>query len=219
MKMNLHCQQRQDQHGQWKALPYEAAGALVRTLMRHCHAVMQLRIAKEKALSDDPNATKAATKKLVDKYTSYQSVEKYMVFNGRTGQMASEMWLSKHIHVVDGKPAFKKATGKVPKILTLGVKIINGSLDLTLDFGNEVSCAQPVRCMDLRTSQPQGELEALAAGFGHLGDENIDSDGERDEPDFDEVDFQDENEYEDDIVDDSAGIEGQHTQIFTLWFW
>ena len=183
--------------------------------MRHCHVLGQLKLSRDKALVDDPNATKAVTRKLIEKVSQYHSVEKYMVFNPRTGQMASEAWLQQHIQVVNGKPEFKKAKSKSPKILTLGIKITNSSLDLTLDFGNAEPFAQPVRCMDLRSSQPSGDLESLTSGFGHMGQNELDSDCEGDEqPDFDEVDFQDdvedENDYaeEDEIMDDVLGIQG-----------
>ena len=118
------------------------------------------------------------------------------------------MWLSAHIQVVNGKPQFKHPSKqyKDPKILTLTTKIDNGSLDCLLDLGNGDS--KPVRCYDLRSSATPTDMDILLGGFGHMADKWQDDDDEGDRwEDFDEVDF-DENEFEDQIVDDSNGLEG-----------
>ena len=54
----------QDQNDEWKALPYEAAGAVARSLMRHCHTLSELRKSKTLLLEKDPQKKKAATQKV-----------------------------------------------------------------------------------------------------------------------------------------------------------
>lgn len=200
---------RQDTDNAWKALPYEATGAMVRSLMLHCHRFSEAKVARDKALEEDPEAKKSVTHKLVEKVAGLSHVDKYLVFNPRTGQLATEMWLSAHIQVVNGKPQFKHPSkqNKDPKILTLTIKIDNGSLDCLLDLGNGDS--KPVRCYDLRSSAIPTDMDILLGGFGHMADkwqDDDDDEGDRGE-DFEEVDF-DENEFEDQIVDDSNGLEG-----------
>ena len=148
----------QDETDQWKALPYEAAGALVRSLMLHCHKLANFQEAKAKALQDDPECKKASTQKCVERVEQNLHVEKYLVFNPRTGQMATEAWLGKHILVVAGKPKFKHPSKehKNPKILTLKIKVLDDNVELTLDISDSTIGQRPVRCFDLRSSQPQG---------------------------------------------------------------
>eukprot|EP00438_Fugacium_kawagutii_P007704 Skav222593 [mRNA] locus=scaffold1852:30316:32970:+ [translate_table: standard] len=194
--------------GSWKALPYEAAGAAVRSLMIHCRKLGEAQAAMEKALLDDPSQVKAVTKKLVERATGLLHVDRYLVFNPRTGQLATEMWLAKHIQVVDGKPQFKNANKKhkTPKILTLTVKIENGKLQLFLDL----QCGggpQPLRCYDLRSSEPQGDLQFLQVGFGHMADPWVDDALEGDDADFDDVRSEpDENDFEDEMMADEQGL-------------
>lgn len=200
----------QEEDGSWKALPYEAAGAAVRSLMIHCHKLAEAQTAADKALLDDPSQIKATTKKLVERVTSMQHVDRYIVFNPKTGQLATEMWLSKHIQVVNGKPEFKNASKKhkSPKILTLTLKIENGKLQLFLDL----QCSggsRPLRCYDLRSSESQGDLQFLQAGFGHMADPWVDDDLQGDDVDFDEVRSEpDENDSDDELMGDEQGLEG-----------
>eukprot|EP00438_Fugacium_kawagutii_P029588 Skav213420 [mRNA] locus=scaffold38:167382:172740:- [translate_table: standard] len=205
-----------DDENEWKALPYEACGAVVRSLMLHLHKVNEARAAKDKLLAEDPQSKKAATVKAVAKAMSMQHVERYLVYNPRTGQLATEAWLSHHIQVVDGKPQWKNPTKKhhPPKVLTLEVKILDDAqVDLKLDLGDSVP--RPVRCFDLRTTASNGDLEFLTQGFGHMGHQNLDDeDGNQEEVDFDEIDFPDENEFDgaDELLDDSAGLAGQREE-------
>lgn len=181
--------------------------------MLHCHKLAEAKMAKLKAVEQDPNMEKANTNKCIEKFNSMLSAERYLVFNPRTGQVATEAWLSKHIQQVGGKPSFKKPSKqhKDPKILTLGIRVLEETtLQLTLDLGDNVMGPRPLRCFDLRGATVQEDLQALSSGFGHLGEDSIEDD-EEDEVDFDEVDYQDsdqENEYDEELVDDTKGIEG-----------
>lgn len=197
----------QDVDQQWKALPYEATGALVRSLMLHCHRIGEANASRDQALAEDPQQKKAVTKRLVDKAAELLHVKKYLVFNPRTGQLATEQWLSKNIQVQDGKPKFKHPSKqhKSPKILTLTICVADNDLDLKVDLGNGND--MPLRCYDLRQSEPLGDMELLQAGFGHMADDWAEEDG--DEIDFDEVDSAgDDNDYEDEIMGDEHGLEG-----------
>jgi len=206
----------QDQNDEWKALPYEAAGAVARSLMRHCHTLSELRKSKALLLEKDPQKKKAATQKVCVKVDSMLHVDKYMVFNPRTGQMATEAWLSDHIQVVEGKPEFKRKRKNDigPKIVTLGIKVLENTVDLTLDLSHGDMGARPIRCFDLRDSKPQGDLQYLSTGFGHLGEDSLEDESDVENwVDFDEVDFEhgsqkDENDFDDEIPQDDLGIEG-----------
>ena len=175
--------------------------------MLHCHRLVNFQEAKAKALQDDPECKKVFTQKCMERVEQNLHVEKYLVFNPRTGQMATEAWLGKHIHVVAGKPKFKHPSKehKDPKILTLEIKFLDDNVELTLDISDSTIGPRPVRCFDLSSSQPQGDLTVLTMGFSHMGgssieeheDGAVESDGEIDP-----------NEFEDEIPDDAQGLEG-----------
>ena len=185
--------------------------------------------AKEKALENDPEMKKVTTQKLSQKHAELLKVERYLIYNPRTGQLATEQWLSKHIRVTDeGLPEFKNPSKKMmkPKIVTLAINIAGNVIGLKLDLGlGSGQC--PVRCYDLRKSETQGDLQVLVAGYEHLGaDWSEEEGGDAAQFDFDEVDFSDggdgepnedfnkkatdENDFdaEDEIFGDEKGIQG-----------
>ena len=138
--------------------------------MLHCHRVDEANVSRDQPLADDPQQKKAVTKRLVEKAEQLVHVKKYLVFNPRTGQLATEQWLSKNIQVQDGKPKFKNPSKqKSPKILTLTIRVVHKDLDLKVDLGNVTD--MPLRCYDLRQSQPLGDLDLLQGGFGHMADD------------------------------------------------
>ena len=219
----------QDSKGDWKALPYEAAGAIARSLMQHCHRVGLAKDALEKALEKDPDMKKVTTQKLSQKHAELLKVERYLIYNPRTGQLATEDWLSKHIRVTDeGLPEYKNPSKKMmkPKIVTLAVCIEENTISLKVDLGlGSGQC--PVRCYDLRKSETQGDLQVLLLGYEHMGaDWSEEEGGDAVQIDFDEVDFSDggdgepneavnkkatdENDFdfEDEIFGDEKGIQG-----------
>ena len=75
----------QDENNEFKALPYEAAGAMVRSLMLHCHKLQLWIQALEDLLIEDPEMKKAATKKMAERVGSNKHVKRFLVFNRRTG--------------------------------------------------------------------------------------------------------------------------------------
>ena len=195
---------------------------MVRSLMLHCWRVFQAHVAKETALSEDPGKVKATTKKNIEKYNSLLKVERFIVFNNRTGQMATEAWLQKHITVVNGHPKFKHPCkqGKDPKILTLSVEITEQSqVNLKLDLGNNSGGPRKIRCFDLRTAETPGDLKFLSSGFAHMATDFLEGDDEGDY-DFDEVDFDKEDDddddheaHEDGLFDDAMGLEGSSSLV------
>ena len=206
----------QDSNGEWKSLPYEAAGAMVRSLMVHLHKYSEAHVAMNQAVGDDPEKKKTVTKKLVEKVDQLSSIKKFMVFNPRTGQMATESWLVKHIQVVEGVPKFKHPNKQNanPKILTLGIQIADETLDLTLDLGDNNMGPRPVRCYDLRKASPLGGVQILTEGFGHMGEQHLEGEEDENDIDLDEVEFsdsdkeRDENDYQHEIPGDEEGLEG-----------
>ena len=195
----------------------------MRSLMQHCHTLGNLSSSLAKALEEDPAVEKQSSKSLSQKLRALEDVERYIVFNPRTGQMATAAWIEKHILVQHGVPTFKKASkqNQTPKILTLGIKIKDKSVKLTLDLGFDEKNPRPVRCLHLASRKAQSDLTELEQGYGHMGQP-----WDEDDQDLDEVDFpddssdnrKDENDFEDEIPDDAAGIEGHrlHTHFLPL---
>lgn len=193
----------------WKALPYEASGAMVRSLMLHLHKLREAKDVLTANLAHDPDLKKAATRKSRDAVQALLDVQRYLVFNPRTGQMATEAWLAKNIVAVGGKPQFKdpKKQNKSPRILTLRVVVTEpDSVTLTLDVGDEDG-PRPVRCFDLSKATEEGGLKFFAEGWSYMGAETFepDEDGLSDIENESEFDM---NEYEDEIIDDSHGLAG-----------
>ena len=85
--------------------------------------------------------------------------------------MATAAWIEKHILVQHGVPTFKKASkqNQTPKILTLGIKIKDESVKLTLDLGFDEKNPRPVRCLHLASRKAQSDLTELEQGYGHMG--------------------------------------------------
>ena len=192
--------------------------------MQHCHKVGLAEAAKKKALETDPEMKKQSTQNLSQRHEDLLKVERYLIYNPRTGQIATEEWLSKHIRVTnEGVPEYKNPSKKMmkPKIVTLAIDIVEGSVSLQLDLGLGAGKC-PVRCYDLRRSETQGDLQVLLSGYEHLAaDWDEEEDSETRNFDFDEVDFldeaceekaTDENDFDaqDEIFGDEQGIQGHN---------
>ena len=183
----------------------------MRTLVLHCHKLQNAKSAFHKLLKDDTALKKKATSKAKGEYDSLKRVDRYMVFNGRTGQMASQDWLARHIQCVDGKPQLKKSTSTArPWILTLGFALNGQEMKLTLKTCQDQPAAR-VRCFDLRHGCPNGKFKFIMLGYQHMGGEEWENDGkdqdeaaEPDSPNFEDDGY----ESADSIVNDEQGLEG-----------
>ena len=79
--------------GQWQSLPYEIASAYVRTLMLHCRELTKAQAKADELLAQDPGETKKKTKDDKDLVTSLKKMQRWIVLNPKTGQMATGLAL------------------------------------------------------------------------------------------------------------------------------
>lgn len=166
--------------------------------MLHCSKLKAARASLAALASHDESITQKATQKAKVEYEALKSVERYIVFNPRTGEIASQHWLNTHIAVQDGKPVLKRKNGKAcPFVVTLGFVLNGGDCNLTLKTQPDKP-ARPVRCYDLRNGGAQSKFQFLMTGYEHLAEDLVDEfscDGSA-------------SEAEDFLVDDEDGLPG-----------
>ena len=188
----------QEENGQsWVPLPYEVASALVRTLMLHVNKLSSTKTSLNAMLEKDPSAKKKPTQKQKETYESLQQVERHIVVNSRTGQMATPEWLASHVQVTsEGKPEFKSKRVK-GTIMTMGFRReAHDNVDLTLKL-NPDKTALPVRCWEFKTGQANARLAAFIDGYSHMA---IELEGNASDSSA---------ESSDDQVYDQEGLEGE----------
>lgn len=154
---------------EWLQLPYEIAHGVVRTLTKHTFDYLASKKKFEDSLNDDPEKKKPATTNLEIRYRKLQHVDLYMIFNRRTGQVATHDWVRKHI-VADssGKPVLKKAESKLkPWVMTLRVDLDPDHSSIGLRSCNNGEFKE-VRCFDLQNQCEKTKLAQLADGYAHL---------------------------------------------------
>ena len=83
-----------DSEGVYQALPYEIAHGVVRSLCLHISELREQRkVLANLEASDGKQAKLDAVK---DKIEKLQSMDRFVVFNRRTGVVATNDWLSRH---------------------------------------------------------------------------------------------------------------------------
>lgn len=181
-------------------MSYELASAFVRTLMLHGAKLRAARNSFLELSALDEHLKKAATKKAKQEFENLKSVSRYMVFNPRTGELASQQWLNNHIQVMDGVPCMKKKLGKAcPFIVTLGFDLLPvGDVKLTVKTAPDKP-ALPVRCFDLREGGAQSKFTFLMDGYDHLAAEVIVDEEEMDDEGANDEDF---------LWNDEDGLQG-----------
>ena len=212
----------QDLDGTWKALPYEAAAALVRSLMLHLHKFKKAVLEVQRQKKADPSMSKPASQKAQEALHDLKDVQKFLVFNPRTGQMATDSWVNRYIVVEQGKPKYKKArkSGVGPRVLTLSVKIPDpaGEVKLALDL-NDSSEAGPraVRCFELAEGVERSGVEFYVDGFEHMAAPSLDGPVSDSEANDDDDDGEEEEDDSDSGLpaDDQMGLEGRFTLCTT----
>ena len=169
----------QDQHneGMFHSLPYEIAHAVVRTLCLHTHAFVAAKNDYAKLKGGDPNEKKKKTITAGETMTKLADCVRFCVVNRRTGFVATQDWLSKHITVgEDGKPRPKKDDSKCkPWILSLKIVIKQERKSHTVALELKTCDAKPfrtVKCFDLRDGQAQNHLQAITNGYDYLFEEH-----------------------------------------------
>ena len=163
----------QDSSGTFQPLPYEVAHGIVRTVVLHAS---ELRTAKEelaKLEAADPEFTKPKTKAARDKVQNLMKADRFIVFNTRTGQVATTEWLNKFIVASpEGKPVLKNSNTKAKAwIFTLRFSLIGGDIDLQLRT-KDTEDFRRVRCFGLQIGSVRMPYADLVDGYGHLLDED-----------------------------------------------
>lgn len=181
----------------WIPLPYEIASAYVRTLMLHARKLSTSKVLLNEALEKDPNAKKKGTQKLRGDVESLMVAVRHFVLCKKTGQLATQEWLSKHIQVSpEGVPSVKNPKCKA-QIMSLGFTLAGTDVSLSLKLGADMA-EMRVRCFHYETGKPNHKLSVFLDGYEHMVEN------------FDDVDEDDEESQEssDSEIYDQHGLEG-----------
>lgn len=79
-------------------MPYEIAAEYVRTLMLHYKGLLDAEAVYDSHVAHDLEEKKEATKK-AKRDLKMKSAKRYIVMNRRTGQLATQEWVSKNISI------------------------------------------------------------------------------------------------------------------------
>ena len=157
----------QDDTGEWRALPYQVAHGLVRTLVLHFRKLQDTKAALDAALATDPQCRKKKTQDLQVEVINLKNSRRFLVFNKRTGQVASQDWMQRHIHVRDGRPLPKQA-GHKPWIASLLFKA-HANNKATVRFAiSDREPDRPVRCWELDSGEEKQVTLDLIDGYEHM---------------------------------------------------
>ena len=157
----------QDSTGQWRALPYEIAHALVRSVILHCRKWAEAQEASHEALRDDPSARKPRTRELQAQLLLFRDARRYIVFNRRTGHAATQEWMATHMKIQDGKPVPKRENQRAPWMASYRFRATGQlvKLHLALDDGEP---ERPVRCLELQSNEEREQVQDIIDGYQHL---------------------------------------------------
>ena len=166
----------------WLQLPYEVAHGVAKLVVLHGSEVIQAKKDLANQLLNDSEEKKTRTQKAREAVEKLKSVERFLVFNRRTGQLATAEWIQKHIGSDEhGRPKVRnpKSTAK-PWLMTMkfqGDEHVKISLR-TDDV--EGSAFRQVRCLSLTQGIEKADLQSLVSGYQHLvvNEEEGDDDGQ-----------------------------------------
>lgn len=162
----VDCEISWQEEGVWKSLPYEIASAMVRTLMLHISKVEEAKQLYVHLLGED--ASESKMQKAKNELDALKNVERYIVLNPRSGQIASQEWLNKHIKVINGVPSLKKEKTSIKLwVMTLYFSMQAQNFNLKL----KVAEGKPdlkVRCLDLTAGTAQTKIQFLLDGYSHF---------------------------------------------------
>ena len=156
---------------QWLQLPYEIAHGVVRTVTKHVYDYLLAKSRLKKLVEGDPEQKKSKTVNAQINVKRKEHVDLFMIFNRRTGQIATPEWTNKHL-VADssGRPVLKNESAKVkPWVMTLRLRILEvGDIQIGLRSGEDDSEFKDVRCFDLDKQLSNKKIANIAEGYGHL---------------------------------------------------
>ncbi|CAK9082770.1 unnamed protein product [Durusdinium trenchii] len=166
--------QLEDGNGKWQQLPYEIAHGVVRTLTKHAYDYLCTKRQLRQLLESDPNGKKSKTKKCQEECQKMQHVDHYLIFNRRTGQVATGEWVRKHVITgPDNKPRMKnEASTAKPWIMTLRIDLVESNVQVYLRPKDNESFRR-VRCFALQEGREKAKLAHITSGYAHLIHEGV----------------------------------------------
>ena len=163
----------QDSEEIYHNLPFEVAHGVVRTLVQHLSQFQEAKVELARLLEEDPSSKKKKTQTLSEKVQKWRRVDKFIVMNRRTGQVATPEWLGKHVgEDAEGRPCMKnpKSTARA-WILTLRCLVDEGDQVFSIALQTKAdSSFRNVRCLELRTGLPEKGIDFLMGGYQHILD-------------------------------------------------
>lgn len=200
----------------WKSLPYEVAAATVRTLVLH---LKQFQTAKaryiEMLTEEGGESVQKKKKKCKDDLDALTNCERYIVMNTKTGQIATQEWVQKHIKCEGGQPVLKNEKAKIkPWVMSLTFQLAGqGDANIKLKPSQNKE-AMRIRCLDLRTGVEQAKISFLLNGYGHIAT----SFTEEEDQDIVCSGPEEEDDDQDSMIGDEEGLPGQiHVSSLTNW--
>lgn len=145
------------------------AHAIVRSITMHAQRWHEAKKDFQERKESDPEATKVKTKQAQELWKKMQLVDRHQVMNRRTGWVATQDWLSRHM-VVDqaGVPRNRNPKSKA-KAWVVTVRIKMTGTELEAQFRPSLEQAfRRIRCWDIRSGEPRCKLMSLAAGYQHV---------------------------------------------------
>ena len=109
-------------------------------------------------------------KKQKEILSKLERTDHFLVFNRRTGELATTEWVKKYLtaNPATGKPQMKneKSTAK-PWVMTLRIVINQALVEVSLR-PYEAADFRAVRCYDIQNGLPQKQLTTITQGYQHL---------------------------------------------------
>lgn len=172
----------QDSDGVWQQLPYEVAHGVAKTVTMHGADVAAAKKELVKLLETDTEENKTKTKKAREQTERLKNVERWMIFNRRTGQLAVPEWIQKHIQADEqGRPQPKnpKTTSR-PWLMTLKIVMVDtANVEISLRTDQQENAPfRRVRCLSLSQGTEKATLAHLTQGYSHLVSGNDEDDAE-----------------------------------------
>ena len=156
----------EDEKGEFQSLPYEVAHGVIRLLCLHAS---ELRDAKKTlaALESSKKSDKTTSKidGLKAKIEKFTEMDRFIVFNRRTGATATVEWLNKHITSNDqGRPVMKNPKTRAQAwVMTLRIISKPCQFQALLRTKNtEDAPFHALRCLDIRDKKTTGKMCVLS---------------------------------------------------------
>lgn len=174
----------QDASGNWQQLPYEVAHGVAKTTVQHGSDVIAAKKEYAKQKAADHEETKGKTKAAREEMEKLNSVDRFIIYNRRTGQLACADWVQKHICAdQQGRPKVRnpKSTNK-PWLMTLRLETSDTNVEISLRTDDlPGSSFRKIRCFSFSKGQPNEKLASLVSGYEHLLDgKDCEEEGEED---------------------------------------